>query len=174
MGLFGLLFRTLPATFLVIVALVAMPRPALAEDKGAVKAALVYNVLRFATFPGDTSQLRVCASVSDPIAGDLRKLDGRTIGGSRLNVVLVAGPSGFGPSCNVIYLDDDSPRSVGGVSRGQILIGSARNFAENGGSVGLITFGGQVRFVINTASAKRSGVTFSSQLLQLAAKVISQ
>ena len=149
------------------------PAPAHAEEKSAVKAALVYNILRFVTLPGNPAAVRICAQASDAVASDLRKLEGRTVGRARVNVVLVSSVANMGSSCDVVYLDDESPRAIGNAARGQILIGSARNFAENGGTVGLISFGGQVRFVINANAARRSGVTFSSQLMQLAAKVIS-
>ncbi|MBS0481361.1 MAG: YfiR family protein [Proteobacteria bacterium] len=148
-------------------------QPALADDKSAVKAALVYNIMRFVKFPGDPGQLKVCATAADPVAGDLRRLDGRNVGRARISVVTVNSPAAIGSSCDVVYLDSDSPRSIGGVSHGQILIGGGRNFAEAGGTVGLINFGGQVRFVINSSAARRADITFSAQLMQLAAKVIS-
>lgn len=151
----------------------AAPTPARAQDKTAVKAALVYNIMRFVSFPGNPSLVRVCALTSDPVASDLRRLQGRSVGSARVDVELVATPASLGKSCDVIYLDSSSPSAVGGAGRGQVIIGGARNFAENGGTVGLIKFGGQIRFVINSEAARRSGVSFSSQLMQLAAKVVS-
>lgn len=147
--------------------------PAAAAEDFAVKAALVYNILRFVTVPGNPSRIRVCVLESDPIAPSLRKIDGRQIGQLRASVALVANVAGLKSGCDVIYLDDDSPKLVGGAVRGQVLIGSGSKFAEGGGTVGLINFGGQVRFVINARVANRSGVTISAQLMQLAAKVVS-
>lgn len=151
----------------------AMPTPVQAQDKTAVKAALVYNIMRFVSFPGDPSIVRVCALTSDPVAPDLRRLQGRSVGNARVHVELVGSTPSLGASCDVIYLDNASPSAVGGAGRGQVIIGGARGFAENGGTVGLIKFGGQIRFVINSDAARRSGVSFSSQLMQLAAKVVS-
>lgn len=150
-----------------------VPAPASAQDKTAVKAALVYNIMRFVSFPGNPSTVRVCALTSDPVASDLRRLQGRSVGTARVQVELVSSTASLGGSCDVIYLDNVSPGAVGGAGRGQIVIGGARNFAENGGTVGLIKFGGQIRFVINSGAARNSGISISSQLMQLAAKVVN-
>lgn len=148
------------------------PAPAHAESKTRVKAAMVYNIMRFINYPDEPRNLRLCGLSSDPTASDLRTLDGRMVGNARLDVVLVGSTNDLGTSCDVIYLENTNARAVNVRSRGQVLIGSARGFAEGGGTVGLINFGGQIRFVINDSAAKRSGISFRAQLLQLAAKVI--
>ena len=160
----------------VMVAMTAMslpPTPARADDRSAIKAALVFNILRFVNFPNNPKRLRICGLSSDPIAGELRRLEGRMVATARVEVAIVANASGMGSSCDVVYLENDSPRATGGPARGQILIGAGRNFAEDGGTIGLINFGGQVRFVINAGAARRAGVNISAQLMQLAAKVVS-
>ena len=124
-------------------------------------------------FPNNPKRLRICGLSSDPIAGELRRLEGRMVATARVEVAIVANASGMGSSCDVVYLENDSPRATGGPARGQILIGAGRNFAEDGGTIGLINFGGQVRFVINAGAARRAGVNISAQLMQLAAKVVS-
>lgn len=146
--------------------------PAHAQSKTRVKAAMVYNIMRFVNYPSSPDSLRLCGLLSDPTAADLRTLDGRAVGDARVDVVLVGSVGDIGASCDVIYLDNAAPRSVGGANRGQVLIGAGRGFAESGGTVGLINFGGQIRFVINDSAAKRSSISFRAQLLQLAARVI--
>lgn len=155
-----------------LTAVAVTPAPAEAQSKSRVKAAMVYNIMRFVNYPTNQGSLRLCGLQSDPTAADLRTLDGRSVGDARVDVVLVGSPSDIGASCDVVYLDNAAPRSVGGTNRGQVLIGGGRSFAESGGTVGLINFGGQIRFVINDSAAKRSNVSFRAQLLQLAARVI--
>ena len=147
--------------------------PAAGAEKTSVKAAMVYNILRFISFPDGGDRMRLCAVASDSIAGDLRALSGRTVGSARLEVILVRSAKDMGQTCHVMYLEDGAPADVGTPGRNQVLIGDGKSFAERGGTVGLINFGGQVRFVINDRTAKRSGVRFSAQLMQLAAKVVS-
>ena len=154
------------------IAMAVMPAPAHAESKTRVKAAMVYNIMRFINFPDDPRNLRLCGILSEPSAADLRTLDGRMVGNARVDVILVSNTSDIGTSCDVIYLDNIAARNITTRGRGQVLIGSARSFAEGGGTVGLINFGGQIRFVINDTAAKRSGISFRAQLLQLAARVI--
>ncbi len=147
--------------------------PVAGAEKTSVKAAMVYNILRFLSFPDGGDRMRLCAVASDSIASDLRALSGRTVGSAKLEVILVRSAKDMGASCHVMYLEGGNPADVGVPGRNQVLIGDAKSFAERGGTVGLINFGSQVRFVINDRVAKRSGVRFSAQLMQLAAKVVS-
>ncbi len=147
--------------------------PVHATDKTRVKAAMVYNIMRFIKFPQARQRLQLCGLINDPISRHLRSIEGRKLGGARIGVSLYSNLNQLGSNCDVVYLDSDSPGRIRPLKRGQVLIGSARNFAENGGTVGLIEFGGQVRFVINDKAAKRANIEFSAQLLQLAANVIS-
>ena len=49
-----------------------------------------------------------------------------------------------------------------------VLIGDSPDFARNGGTIGFVLYQQQVGFEINLDTAKRSGVTISSKLIQLA------
>lgn len=150
-----------------------LPITASAQSSSGVKAALVYNIIRFIGFPGNPAKIRVCTLSGQSVNGDLRALNGRAVGGSRLEVVIVGGVRDVGPSCDVVYLQSTPASALSGISRGQVVIGEGGGFAERGGTIGLVNFGGQVRFVINSRVAKASGVQVSSQLMQLAAKVVS-
>lgn len=143
------------------------------QAKTDIKAAMVYNIIRFVEFPGARQTLNLCVVRSDPMAQYLAALEGRQVGGARLNIVTLESAARFGASCQIIYTDSGSAADIGPRVRGQITIGAGRQFAENGGTVGLIRFGGQTRFVINLRDADGRDVRFSSQLIQLAAKVIS-
>lgn len=54
---------------------------------------------------------------------------------------------------------------------GTVLIGDADDFVKNGGTIGFHVYSSRIRFDVNLDSAKRSGVTISSKLLQLAHEV---
>ncbi len=137
-----------------------------------MRAALVYNIIRFARFPDAGDTLVLCALASDQSAPHLRAIEGRRAGSQRIRVSLLSSARQVSGNCDIVYLDSALPDTIR-PARGQLVIGSARNFADRGGMVGLIEFGGQVRFVINDGAAGRAGVRFSSQLLQLAARVIT-
>lgn len=168
----GKAFRAL--AMLPVLAMALVPATATAQSSnGGVKAALVYNIIRFISFPGNPARIRVCTISGDDMAGSLRALNGRAVGSSRLEVVTLGSVRDVGSTCDVVYLQSTPPSAIGSVSRGQVLIGEAPGFAERGGTVGLLNFGGQIRFAINGRVARNSGVQFSSQLMQLAAKVVS-
>ena len=54
---------------------------------------------------------------------------------------------------------------------GLLLVSDIDGFAEAGGSIGLVTEEGRVRFEINQASLLRDGLRASAQLLRLARSV---
>lgn len=150
-----------------------LPMASPAYGKGDIKIAMVYNIIRFVDFPGASKTLKLCVLSSDPLASGLAELEGRPAGGAKLDVTIVDSPSKLGANCNIIYMDNNAPTDAGQRARGQIIIGASNQFAERGGTVGLIRFGGQTRFAINLRDAEMRGLRFSSQLIQLAAKVIT-
>ncbi len=59
-------------------------------------------------------------------------------------------------------------------SSGTVLIGDSDDFVKNGGTIGFLEISSRIRFDVNLDSAKRSGVTISSKLLQLAHEVFRE
>jgi hypothetical protein len=145
------------------------------SDQAAFKAAIVYNIGRFATFAPNRRQgdgdLVVCVEDGDPLAPALGRLEGKPSGAGRLVVRRTGWP--FASSCNMAFV---SPRraSAGALDaladQGVLTIGESSDFAEKG-AVRLITIGRQTRFEINNSVAKQAGVALSAQLLHLAVKV---
>ena len=174
-------FRLLTAACLAL-AMLAAPAPALADDKSRVKAAMVFNIMRFTNFPGAQRTLRLCGLRSDETAAHLRSLDGRSVGRATVDVVLVARVSDLGASCNVIYVDSASYSSIGAARRGQLVIGARRGFAESGGTVGAdpvrrpdpfcgqragrTTYGGPVQRAITPARGEGNLVASTSYLIE--------
>lgn len=146
---------------------------AVGQSKGDVKVAIIYNILRFVTFPGNNTTLTVCARRQDSIAEGLKSLQGRAVSTRKIAVTIYDKIDQASDECDVIYVGYASARTLPKPGRGQISIGEDPSFVDQGGTVGLVSFGSQVRFTINARVAQSSGVRFSSQLMQLAAKVIS-
>ncbi len=167
------LLAVIPITIAAIALALWPAAPSHARSKNSVKAAMVYNIARFVNFPGKPDNLRLCGLSKDPIAAELRALHGRKLGQARIKVYLLDHSSQISSACHLVYLHSAHPDSMGPPARGQVRIGSRKNFARHGGTIELINFGGQVRFVINDGAARKAGVSFRAQLLQLAAKVVS-
>lgn len=151
----------------------ASPAASAADDKGGVKAAIIFNILRFASFPDSDPTLTLCTRAGEAIAPNLRTLDGRSIGPRRLNVVFVPSLDDATRGCDVIYAGYSSAGAIRGAARGQITIGEDPAFVDRNGTIGLINFGGQVRFAINLKAARSANVQIGSQLMRLAARVIN-
>jgi hypothetical protein len=140
------------------------PAAAAPADGGALKAAIVFNLLRFTSFPGQGG-VELCVQGNDGAAQALLDLDGRALGSGPLAVRRAA--PGDLAGCQAVYVGDGPPPR----GAAPIAIGNGRGFADQGGAVALVSFGRQVRFVINPAAAARANVSFSSRLLRLALAV---
>lgn len=147
---------------------------AAAGDDGPVRAAMVYNFLRFATWddePAPTAPLTLCVDPSVPALPAFVTLNGKTIGDRRLRVVPTSNPVGHG--CRVAYLGPHaSNASVAQhlAAERVLTIGEGVGFSR-GGVIGLVVVGRELRFEINQTQARRSGIGLSSKLLRLAVVV---
>ncbi|HWU01492.1 MAG TPA: YfiR family protein, partial [Novosphingobium sp.] len=137
-----------------------------------VRPAMIYNILRFMTLPEARARLRLCVRKGDALAPGLQALGGEPLGAGQLEVDVMPSFADGSRGCDVIYAGN-APAGSLVPGHGQILIGEGQRFAEDGGTVALLSFGGQVRFAINARVANRSGIRVSSQLLRLAAKVVN-
>jgi len=134
-----------------------------------VKAVMIYNLIRFMTLPEAHAHVRLCVKAGEDINAHLSALSGQPVGNGVLEVEALPSLADSGHGCDVIYAGA-APHSP---AHGQITIGEGAAFAQNGGTVALISFGGQLRFIINAAAARHAGVAVNSQLMRLAARVVN-
>lgn len=138
------------------------------SDDAALKAAYVYNIAQFTSWPAAAPAARpltVCVNGGHALGQSLRKLQGKPVGGRPL-AVLEAGP---GVQCDVAVLRGGGPRPAE-LGNGILAIVDE---PKNGyaGAVALIEEDQHLRFDIDTAEAARAGLHFSSRLLRLARNV---
>lgn len=141
----------------------------------AVRAALVFNFMKFTQWPGATvgePQLRLCIASGDPAQiAALESLGERRVRNMPLAAVRLTNPA----NCDVIYVDsnqrwnDIAARLGGGRA---LTIGSYAGFAADGGMIEISLQDGAARFDINLLEAKRAGLRFYPQLLRLARRVM--
>lgn len=137
-----------------------------------LKAAIVFNIIRFVEFaPGDVgTTLNLCASRKASGLRELSALNGQRVGNRRIAYRTI--DAGRFADCNVIYLGSASTSEISQASgTGVLVIGDGSSFIGNGGAVGLVRMGNQLRFEMNTRTARTSKVKISSKLLRLAARV---
>lgn len=142
------------------------------RDADALRAALVFNIIRFVDFPdaGSSGTIILCVVREAANGAALATLRGQRVGNQTISVR--SAPESPASSCNVVYLgaagDADIARMQG---PGILLIGEGSDFVGSGGTVGLVQTGRQIRFEINMRAARRARIVISSQLLRLASRV---
>jgi len=153
------------------VALMGQGAPAWAgPSSNSVKAAMIYNIVRFMALPDPKPKVRLCLRRGDDLTPDLNALSGEPVGAGLLEIVPVGAIADMARGCDILYLGTNPAIPL---SRGQISIGEGSRFVDDGGTVGLVNFGGQLRFAINARVASHGGVRVSSQLMRLAARVVN-
>ncbi|WP_221792309.1 YfiR family protein [Aquisediminimonas sediminicola] len=141
-----------------------------------LKAAIMFNILRFVNFPLEDAgrALRLCVDRDEDAARELALLHGRHVGDRDVEVRLMDFAAVGGAGCDIAYLGNGSAASIARLSqRGRLLVGDGPGFINGGGTIGLVRFGNQIRFEINARAARQSGVSISSKLMRLAARVQS-
>lgn len=137
------------------------------SDDAALKAAYVYNIAQFTTWPGaeGARPLTVCLSSAHALWDSLRKLQGKPVGERKL-AVLEPGP---GTQCDITVLRAGAARPAAAASGTLAIVDEPKN--GYAGAVALVEEDQHLRFDIDTVEAARAGLRFSSRLLRLARNV---
>ncbi len=143
-----------------------------------VKAAFLYNFAKFVEWPsnGDAKPVKIGILGDDPFGDYLddairgKTIRGRPIEARRFRSI------GDLQVCDILFISGSEAKRVREIFKALsgvpvLTVGEGRDFAEEGGMIGLIIEAGKVRFDINNKAAKASGITVRSQLLQLARSV---
>ncbi len=147
-----------------------------------LKAVWLYNLLKFVDWPADVlspqSEAFTIGILGESQFGEaLDRLREKTIKGKKILVKHLAGPSD-GRDCQIIFIcvseKERLPQILETLKRTRVLtVGETAGFAEEGGIANLIAERNRVRLEINNSAASRSGLTISSQLLNVAKLVES-
>lgn len=143
-----------------------------------IKAAFVFNFVRFIQWPTPGAGYTVGILGEDPFEGGLRDFESKPIGGKKVSVRKVTSAKDA-RSCDVVFVSASEGDQVKGVLtelRGApvLTVSDIPSFADKGGSIGLTTESNRVRFVVNTDSLRKGDLKASAKLLQLATRTISQ
>lgn len=146
------------------------------SEEDAVKAAFVFNILKFVDWQEPTAnngtELSVCMWGRDSLNGALGVLDNKQVGKQIIRVRYIATASS--PlSCDVIYIgggiNDGSESYKKTVSDRHTLTFSDReDFIANGGNIEFYTTRDNVRFRINQDALDAKNYVIGSRLLEFA------
>lgn len=159
-------------------------------DKAAkVKAAFLYNFIKFIEWPADRSpsqakQATICIAGSHPFGGALATLKSQLSGKLELNIV----PSvtvGSIAQCHILFIGNGSADSVRELTAESqkhhvLSVSESTDFADKGGiiemktvekSIGLFS-SNKINLRINVRAAENASLKINPQLLEIAAEVL--
>ncbi len=147
-----------------------------------VKAAFLRNFIRFTEWPEpilntDPFHVDICLQPDDPLLEPLRTILTRQSGQGYNIRLLELGDEPVLSDCEVLYFPDFSqPEALERLAQVRnspvLTIGNDERFLEQGGIIRFLVLEKRVRFRINQATPKRTGLKISSKLLQLADQVV--
>jgi hypothetical protein len=148
-----------------------------------VKAAYLYNFGKFVTWPdhraGDSGSFQICILGRDPFG----KVLDSTVSGEKINdkpiVTRRISRVQEAQACNILFIstsDESRLPAILPVARAMNLltVSDMPNFANHGGTIGLVLQEEKVRFEVNRTAAEEAHLVLSSQLLKVASKVIEK
>ena len=147
-----------------------------------VKAAYLFNFGKFVRWQPDqapnSGSFDICILGDDTFGKTLdatvagESIDGKTIAIKRLSAI-------EGARCNILFVasseeDRLAPILAAAQRLGMLTVSDMPHFAERGGMIGFVTQKDRIRFEVNRASAMRSNLSLSSELLKVATRVIEK
>ncbi len=144
-----------------------------------VKAAFVYNFIKFVTWPsGEASaggEVRLCILGDLPDVAPFYGLDGQEIMGKRLHIVHLKDPQ-EARTCQILFLSSSLSRRLPEtleLLRGHpvLTVGDTDGYAQRGVMINMYLENKRVRFEINAETAAVAGLRISTKLLSLAGTV---
>lgn len=150
------------------------PHLALAQqDERSVRAAFVYNLTKYVTWPNSLHELNICVIGSGATVPALQLVvDGKQSGGRTIHIVKKPSDAEL-RRCEIVYWSDSTMpgiRSILDRARGTpvLTVGEDDRFMREGGMIGFIRSGDSIQIEVNLESVKAEGLSISSRLLDLA------
>lgn len=166
-----------PVFFIVIANPFYINAETLKFDEYEVKAAFIYNFIKFIEWPDELPKNRpvpinLYVLGYDPFGKALGSLQGKQIRGRTINIKRAGSPKGL-INCHILFISSSEKQHIPEILRSikglnTLTISDTAGFAKKGIIVNFYTEGEKVRFEINLDAAKRANLTISSKLLGLA------
>lgn len=146
----------------------------------AVKAGFLFNFVKFTQWKvareGDRSLLVICTPGQRLLDGQFTLLQGRPVGARTIQIRTGVEPADW-RACDLMYLTQEEADNVDVILRTLaalpvLTVGDFPDFVRMGGMIGLRLEDSRMRFDVNLVAVERTGLMLSSQMVQLAARVI--
>lgn len=143
------------------------------QDERAVRAAFVFNLTKYVSWPARRDRLVIGVIGSTNIAQVLQQiLDGKVSDGRRITVI-VHSPDAELNECDVLYVAGVPLSAVKSIlnrsaNRPVLTVGDSEQFVRSGGMVGLVRSGDQIEIEVNLPALRSRQLDMSSRLLKMA------
>ncbi|HEX7026416.1 MAG TPA: YfiR family protein [Gammaproteobacteria bacterium] len=142
-----------------------------------VKAAYIYNILKFVSFPESALHvegvLNVCVLGEDRFGTALDEINGAGVPQGVINIIHLddGKPMSWG-DCNALYVVETEKRNIKSIlsrvdSKAILTIGEFAPFIQYGGLIELFVQDDSIRFRINEDLVKETDFQVAAQLVQL-------
>ena len=180
------MLRPAPVASLVLMisfssAAVALQQDARPLREYRIKAAFLYNFVKFVEWPSeafeDNDETLILGIFGDDLFGAaLHSLSGKTVKERRLTIKRFDSLLDLDP-CHILFMASAAPeqleKALESLEGSNVLtVGEMRSFAQMGGIINFVVRNNKIRFEINLGAGKRAGLMISSQLLKLADSVV--
>lgn len=144
-----------------------------------VKAAFVFNFLKFIEWPSqtfsDAKKISICIVGEIPVADPFDDLEGQDLMGKKLAVKHLRTLASV-RECHVLIIAPSEERRLSAITDAvkgapTLTIGDTEGFARRGVAINFSMENKKVRFEINAEAARQAGLKISSKLLKLASTV---
>ncbi len=142
-----------------------------------VKAAFMYNFLKFIQWPpeyfSERDTFMICIFGRDPFGKDIEFLREKRIYGKSISIKRVGNLKGL-TGCDLLFVSRSAermlPQILGSLKGTVLTVSDIDGFSSSGGVIEFVIEGNKVRFIINREAAEKAGLRISSKLYWLSRK----
>lgn len=166
--------------------LVCTPMAAMADEaqkEYLVKAAFIYNFVKFVEWPGGLAvaqhpALNICVIGDNAFGAAGQEFFARaSTPALRLTLVEKKSWSGSAEGCHVAFISRSEQDRLGEImavlkTKPILTVSEIEGFATKGGIIGFTTQDNKIKLIVNAATASAAGLRIDAQLLEIALQVI--
>lgn len=161
-----------------------MPLYADSSKESLVKAAFIYNFVKFVEWPASKSinqqsSIDICV-LGDSTLGSTAQVF-KAASTAKLTLALVVEPDAkkIASHCHIVFISQSETihfNEIIEMLKGQpvLTVSDMDNFAQQGGMIGFVTSENKIKVEVNTKAVIKAGLRVDAQLLEIAKRVIDR
>ncbi len=149
-----------------------------------VKAAFIYNFVKFVEWPGDRaikqqSNIDICVIGQSGISDTGKVFKAASTSKLQLSLVKESSLQAAASHCHILFIGASEAGKLSEIlsalnGHPVLTVSDIEHFAERGGMLGFVTSSNKVKIVVNVNPVTAAGMRVDAQLLEIALKVIGK